>query len=160
MNPKGNFIIRKASLRDLETVVRMRRAMWEAMDYRDKKELDRMDTVYRAWARNMMKRRSLITWLAFNRSGEAVGGGGLWLRPTQPHPGIDKKVQPYLLSMYTEPTFRGNGIGSRIVKEATKWAKLHGHPQVRLHASEMGRHVYAKQGFKRSWEMKLEFKSD
>ncbi len=101
----------------------------------------------------------MIIWLAFNDSGEAVGGGGLWLRPTQPHPGIRQGLEPYLLSMYTKPSFRGKGIGSRIVREARGWARLHRYRQIRLHAAKMGRSIYAKHGFKRTWEMKLEIKN-
>ncbi|MGO9646168.1 MAG: GNAT family N-acetyltransferase [Candidatus Bathyarchaeia archaeon] len=58
--------------------------------------------------------------------------------------------------MYTEPRWRGLGLGSRIVGEAVKWANKNGHADFRLHASSMGRSLYLRQGFKRTWEMKLE----
>ncbi len=79
------------------------------------------------------------------------------MQPVQPRPGYERGVQPYLLSMYTEPAFRGKGVASRIVESAVDWTKKQGYPSLRLHTSEMGRPVYQKLGFKRAWEMKLDF---
>ncbi len=79
------------------------------------------------------------------------------MQPVQPRPGYKRGVQPYLLSMYTEPDFRGRGVASRIVEAAVDWTRAQGYPSVRLHASDMGRRVYQRLGFKRAWEMKLDF---
>jgi GNAT superfamily N-acetyltransferase len=57
--------------------------------------------------------------------------------------------------MYTEPGWRGLGLGSRIIGEAVKWTKRNGYTHLRLHASFRGRSLYLQQGFKRTWEMKL-----
>jgi GNAT superfamily N-acetyltransferase len=58
--------------------------------------------------------------------------------------------------MYTEPEWRRRGLASRLVQEAVKWAKRDGYSEIRLHASSMGRRIYIRQGFKRTWEMKRE----
>ncbi len=78
------------------------------------------------------------------------------MQPAQPEPGANRAIRPYLLSMYTEPAFRGKGVASKIVDEAVKWSKKNSFPRIILHASEKGRSLYAKKGFKRSWEMKLD----
>ena len=65
-------------------------------------------------------------------------------------------VQPYLLSMYTEPDFRRRGVASMVVKEAINWCRKNKYERLMLHASEMGRKVYSQLGFKRTWEMRLD----
>jgi GNAT superfamily N-acetyltransferase len=65
---------------------------------------------------------------------------------------------PYLLSMYTEPGSRGLGVASGVVEKAVEWCRSNGYPQLRLHASKMGRKVYLKHGFERTWEMRRRIK--
>ncbi len=60
------------------------------------------------------------------------------------------------MSMFTEPSFRGKGVASAIVKVAVEWARVNGYASVRLHASEMGQGVYERLGFERLvWLMRL-----
>ena len=95
-------------------------------------------------------------WVAETDEGDAVAGAIVWLRPAASEPGVGHLVQPYLLSMYTEPKWRRLGLASRIVTEAMKWAKSNGYGENRLHATPVGRRIYIRQGFKRTWEMKRE----
>jgi GNAT superfamily N-acetyltransferase len=126
------------------------------MGHGDKSQLDSQDRVYRGWARSRLKTGALVGWVAETREGHVVAGGTLWLRPTVPRPGIKQMVQPYLLSMYTEPKWRGRGLATRVVDEAIGWARKKGYKQILLHASQMGKGVYIHRGFRRTWEMKLE----
>ena len=59
------------------------------------------------------------------------------------------------MSMFTEPSFRGKGVASGIVKAAVEWSRVNGYQLVMLHASEMGRGVYERLGFERLWQMRL-----
>ena len=43
-----------------------------------------------------------------------------------------------------------------VVKEAIKWCRKKGYERLMLHASMMGRGVYRRLGFKRTWEMRLD----
>ena len=160
------FTVRKATLKDLPALVHQRREMWHDLGVKDKNELDMADKVYERWARARMKNETLHAWIAEN-AGRILGGGCLWLQPTQPRPGSNIWPQPvrtgqgsnpmlvpYLLSMYTEPHSRGLGVASGVVEKAVEWCRSNGFPQVRLHASEMGRKVYLKHGFQRTWEMR------
>ncbi len=152
------FAIRPATLRDIDVLVHQRRGMWRDMGVGDKRSLDRADILYRQWARKSLRSGEFRAWLAENSEGKILGGGALWLQPVQPRPGYERGVQPYLLSMYTEKASRGKGVASRIVREAVSWTRKKGYPSLRLHASEMGRGVYSNLGFRRSWEMKMEFR--
>ena len=43
-----------------------------------------------------------------------------------------------------------------VVNEAIGWCRRNKYERLMLHASEMGRKVYSKLGFKRTWEMRLD----
>lgn len=152
---RSRLIVRWCTLRDLDTLVQQRRAMWRDLGIREKSTLDIADRVYRQWARTRLKKEELKAWIVENH--DAVAGGGcLWLRPAQPRPRDATKFQPYLLSMYTSPNFRRRGVASLVVREAINWCKKNGYQRLGLHASETGRKVYQNFGFKRTREMRLD----
>jgi GNAT superfamily N-acetyltransferase len=152
----GLLRVRRATLKDLDVLVHQRRAMWIDLGVQDKPRLDRADKTYRRWIATRLRNHTLVAWVVENRSGRIAGGGCLWVHPIQPNPRRDHMLQPYLLSMYTEPDFRRLGVASIIVGEAIEWSMKQGYGRLMLHASEMGRKVYKKFGFKRTWEMRLD----
>ena len=154
MASRERFTIRPARLNDLATLVQHRRLMWENMGEKDARELRKADKAYRAWARARIRNKTMRGWIVENSETKIVGSGCLWLQPVQPRPGRSKGLQPYLLSMYTMPQYRGKGLASRIVREAVNWTRRNKYDALKLHASEMGRGVYGKLGFVRSWEMR------
>jgi GNAT superfamily N-acetyltransferase len=62
--------------------------------------------------------------------------------------------------MFTEPKFRRRGVATLVVQAAIDWCKNNRYERLMLHASEMGRKVYANFGFKRTWEMRLDLTKD
>lgn len=128
------------------------------MGERDAQRLDAADRVYRRWARARLKTGTLVGWVAETPSRKIVAGGCLWLQPVQPRPGFPGGGQPYLLSLSTDPAHRGRGLARRIVQEAVRWAKKNGYPRMTLHASREGRRIYARLGFSRTWEMRLDLR--
>ena len=153
--------IRKATLRDLEILVAHRRGMWFDMGYKNKAELAAADRIYRRWAKARLKSGELVGFIV-ESAGQIAGSGCVWLQSVQPRPGrpgLKSGGQPYLLSMYTEHPFRGKGVATKIVQESLRWAKSKGFPRMTLHASDMGRSIYEKFGFKQTWEMKLDLTS-
>jgi GNAT superfamily N-acetyltransferase len=147
--------VRRATLKDLPELVHQRRAMWEDLGVKGKAEHDRADQIYGRWIRSRMKNERLVGWIAAKRDGTVAGGGCVWLQEVQPRPHRKGTLQPYLLSMYTEPEFRGKGVASKIVEAAIDWTRKQGYERLQLHASEMGRGVYKRLGFKRTWEMRF-----
>jgi GNAT superfamily N-acetyltransferase len=154
--PTEKLIVRPATLRDLDTLVQQRRAMWTDLGVKDPARHHKADKTYRRWAETRMRNHQLMGWVVQNRKGAIAGGGCLWLQPIQPNPKRTKTLQPYLLSMYTDPDFRRQGVASMIVDKAIEWSRNHGFERLMLHASEMGRTVYKKSGFYRTWEMRLD----
>src|SRR5437879_11536253 len=134
--------IRRARLIDLEHLVSQRRAMGAEIGITDRRELDRADREYRSWGRNGLRNGTLLGWIVEDEKKQVAGSGCLWLQPIQPRPGIRTSFQPYLLSMYTEPSFRGKGVARKIVDEAKRWSKEKRFPQLVVDAVNMRHGVY------------------
>ena len=149
------FLVRRATSRDLEVLVLHRRGMWKDLGITESLALDEADRVYRRWVKSGFRNGHLLGWIVKTKTGVAAGSGCIWLQPTQPRPNRKKQIQPYLLSMYTEPSHRRKGVASRIVKKAVQWCRRNGYSRLTLHTSRNGRALYRKYGFSRSWEMKL-----
>lgn len=145
--------LRRATIRDLDVLVRHRRGMWRDIGGRTEAQLDAADPVYRRWIRGRLKSGACAGFIVEER-GAPAASGVLWVQRSQPRPGWHGTKQGYLLSMYTEPASRGNGYASRIVRASVKWARAEGIDRVTLHASPQGRRIYQKEGFERTWEMR------
>jgi GNAT superfamily N-acetyltransferase len=147
--------LRRATTRDLDVLVRHRRLMWIEIGGVDASDLDDADRTYRRWARVRLASGRLLGWIV-ERGGRAGASGCVWLQEVHPRPGYGGGIQPYLLSMYTEPDERGRGHAARIVDAAMRWSDARGYPRLALHASPAGRGIYERAGFKRTWEMRRE----
>jgi GNAT superfamily N-acetyltransferase len=149
--------LRTTTARDLPTLVRHRRRMWEEIGGRTRAELDRADPAYRRWVVRETRARRFVGFVVEDGRGRAAGSGAVWLQPAQPRPGkLARLRMPYIMSMYTEPDLRGRGVASRIVRAMVRWATSRGYHRVFLHASSAGRPVYAKLGFTDGSEMRLD----
>jgi GNAT superfamily N-acetyltransferase len=127
--------------------------MFEAIHDFSTRELDAADRVYRRWARSRIRSGNLAGFIV-ESAGRPVASGCLWLMDVQPRPGRDESVVAYLLSMFTEPSERGKGHATRIVKAAMAWARERGIATMTLHASKYGESIYKDLGFERTAEMR------
>lgn len=147
--------LRRATLRDLEVLVRHRRAMWVDIGDHTKRELDAADRAYRRWARAQMESGRYAAFILDGPDGSPVASGCVWIMDSHPRPAWAGTKQAYLLSMYTEPRHRGKGCGTRIVREALRFARGRGIQRMTLHAAPKGALIYAREGFKRTHEMRI-----
>lgn len=152
------YRLRRATLEDMDLLVRHRRGMWEEIADFTPEQHDAADRTYRAWARRRLKSGTLVGFIIETTRREPVASGCVWMMPIQPRPGSNTSTAPYILSMYTEHAHRKEGHATRIVREAIRWARARGCNMVVLHASEFGETVYLRQGFTRTREMRLRLK--
>jgi len=145
--------VRRATIDDLDLLVRHRRGMWEAIADLAPKDLEAADRVYRRWARARIRTGRLVGFIV-DRAGAPVASGCVWLMEVQPRPHWKGTTAAYLLSMFTERDHRGEGHATRIVRAATRWTKAQGIPVMLLHASRFGEPIYTREGFQRTTEMR------
>ena len=134
----NRVIIKRATVRDFGILREHRSALHEELRHRTELERRNGDRAYGKLLIGMTRKRRFVGFLAYVDDNIA-GSGCVWLRESTPNP-VRKQLRtyPYLLSMYTIPTFRNKGVATAIIKEAMKWSKSHGHPPLLLHAPDMG----------------------
>lgn len=153
--PQESFHIDTGTLDDLEILVSHRLRMFEEIRPDKKEYLQDFDTVTEKWIARKLNDSNFLAFIAKNDSGTVVGSGCILIKEDQPRPANLRIQVPYLLSMYTEPEFRGKGVGSMIVRKVIEWSKDNGYDRIDLHASPLGRPMYEKFGFTQTNEMRL-----
>jgi GNAT superfamily N-acetyltransferase len=144
---------RPAGPADLDLLVEHRLAMWRAIGTRSPRSIEDHGPVYRRWIRPLLASGRVEAVVA-EVEGRPVGSGALWWMPDHPRPGLNTGVAPYIMSMYTEPEFRGAGMATEIVRRLVVRARKGGALRVILHASDQGRPVYERLGFEATTEMR------
>jgi len=139
----------------MDLLAEHRQKIFDEMDPKNPNQGDVANDPYRDWAKEMMSKRLYHGYIVSTEDGKVAASGCVWLRQVQPSRGRPASMVPYLISMYTAPKFRRKGLASMIVKQAMAWAKKSGYGTMTLHASLAGRKVYAKLGWKRTWEMEV-----
>lgn len=151
-----SITIRLATPDDAEIIYQQRLAMFE--DIRgpfDPDDVAAMEATFVPWVRRGLAEGSYRGWLACAGDGRVIAGGGLivheWMAgPTNPDP-----RRAYIANIYTEPSYRRNGIARRIMQTIVDWCCAEGFKVVSLHASPFGRPLYESLGFEPTNEMRL-----
>src|SRR2546429_9158729 len=79
-------VVRTATGKDLDLLVRHRRLMWEAIADFSIRDHDAADAVYRRWARDRMRSRRFAGFIV-EVGAEPVATGCVWIMDVQPRPG-------------------------------------------------------------------------
>lgn len=144
--------LRAALLADLGTLVAHRLSMWRDIGSRSERSIRAHGPTYRTWARPRLVSGELEGVLA-EVDGRVVASGALWWMPDQPRPALVDRSTPYIMSLYTDPAHRGEGVATAVVTALVRSARRRGASRVTLHASSQGRGVYERLGFEPTNEM-------
>ena len=159
------WTLRKATPKDLPTLVRHRDAMWIEMQRVAPGEHDPTSKAYGKWLLARMKRGTLTGFIiqddgdvASGKPGPVLASGAVWIQDVQPRPGHPLTMWGYILSVYTEPTARRQGLARAIVDACIEHAREAGCTRCCLHASDEGRPLYSQLGFEPTAEMWLDLR--
>jgi GNAT superfamily N-acetyltransferase len=149
------FSIRRATLDDVETIAAHRRSMFFEMGHRDAAALDAMVEAFLPWVRRKMAEEEYLAWLAIAADGSVAAGAGLWIMDWPPHMVGPGSPRGNILSVYTRPDCRRQGLARKLTETAIEWCRTHSISAIVLHGSEDGRALYKALGFKPTNEMRL-----
>lgn len=94
-----------------------------------------------------MKNNEFISWLAFQNK-EIIATSGICFYQIPPSlKNISGKIA-YIMNMYTKPEYRKQGIATNLFIKMIDEAKKSGIKKLVLHATEDGKKIYLKYGFK------------
>jgi len=90
---------------------------------------------------------SFLSWMALE-DGNIVGTSGVTFYILPPNRHCPDGKSAYISNMFTYPAYRGQGIATRLFVMTVDAAAQQGHRNICLKATEMGRPLYEKYGFK------------
>jgi GNAT superfamily N-acetyltransferase len=132
--------------------------MWWDMGRRDETALEWMDAAAREYFSTAVADGSYRGFMAVCGSGEVVGGGGIVISawPGSYHQRAPRRAM--ILNMYVEREYRSRGIARALMVSMIAWCREEDFVRVGLHASDEGRPLYEKLGFKPTNEMNLDLR--
>jgi GNAT superfamily N-acetyltransferase len=137
-----------------------RRAMFEALGSLEAGAGAALEAAIVRYLHRALPGGEFRAWLV-EYDGAPVGGGGVQLRPLVPRPGhLDGQPEGLILSVWTAPDHRRRGLATRIMGAILAWCRSQGVTRVTLHASEEGRGIYERLGFRQTNEMRLDDAGD
>lgn len=104
-----------------------------------------------------------VGWMASpaDRPDVVVAGAGVQQRRILPHPlivGEHRSIadghQAIVLNVFTEPTWRRQGLAAMLMQHVIDWARSSAIETLVLHASDEGRPLYERLGFVQTSEMR------
>ncbi|MBM7634590.1 GNAT family N-acetyltransferase [Geomicrobium sediminis] len=142
------MFIRRATLNDVEGLI----------DIRKKQLIDEgitadqgIDDQLRQFFMDKIESDDLIQWLA-EEQGEIVATSAIVFYQFPPTYTNVSGVKGYITNIYTKPTHRGKGFGTKMLDLAVNEAKERGVHKLWLGASALGRSVYLRYGFEETDE--------
>ena len=149
--------IRPATPADIPHVLQHRKQMFADMGKGTAAELEAMALTTVAYLREAMPAGGYRGWLAESASGRVIAGAGIAIVPWLGSPDDPSSRRGLVINVYTEPEFRRRGIARRLMDTLVEWCREEGFHTISLHASEFGRALYEKIGFRPTNEMRLRF---
>jgi GNAT superfamily N-acetyltransferase len=150
----AQLTFRPATSGDLEVVLHHRREMFREMGGKYRESLPQFESASRRYFETALKDGGYFGLFA-EFSGQIAGGGGVVMADW---PGSPLNLEPrraWLLNIYVEPQHRRQGLAKAITQALIEWCRQNGFGSVALHASEYGRELYEKLGFRPTNEMRL-----
>ena len=147
------FTTRKATAADASLIADHRYAMFAEMSSSDLASLEKMRANFVPWVKRALAADKYVAWIV-EEEGKTVASAGFFELDWPPHrldPAGERRA--YLLNFWVEPVYRRKGLARDLVKEALAESRRRGIRVTALHASDAGRKVYEKMGFKTTNEM-------
>ena len=153
-----DYTVRQATLADADVLVAHRAAMFADMGVAHDPALEER---FRTWLVQMMPSGVYRAWLAQladpgarphsgDSRGDIIGGGGITIIPWPPGPQYTGGKLAFVYNVYTEPHYRGRGIGRTVMETIHGWCRENGISSIALNASEFGRPLYDALGYRLS----------
>lgn len=142
--------IRKAELKDIERLIKMR---WDfTVEYDVSGKINESEYIHfqkecETFLVNAINGQRWIIWVA-ETNGEIVSHIYLELIQKVPRPGRITNPFVYMTNVYTVEEYRGNGIGSRLISHVNSWTMEMKYEFIMVWPSEESIEFYKSNGYK------------
>ena len=146
--------LRSATPDDLQIILHHRREMFREMGGEYQRQLEQFDSASQQYFSAALQDHSYFGLLG-ETGGKIVAGGGVIIAQWPGSPLNFAPQRAWIVNIYVEPEHRRQGFARVIIEALIHWCKENGFQSVALHASEYGRSLYEKLGFRSTNEMRL-----
>ncbi|HEX6880571.1 MAG TPA: GNAT family N-acetyltransferase [Terriglobales bacterium] len=147
------YTTRLATPGDAPAIAEMRRQMFLDMGKPDDERMQKLVATFVPWVAKRIVNGTYMGWIVEGSDGAIVGGAGLLLVDWPPHFRDPNTTRGYILNVWTHPDHRRKGIAHDLMQVIMAEACQRGIRVLTLHASDEGKAVYEKLGFRQSREM-------
>jgi GNAT superfamily N-acetyltransferase len=148
--------LRHATVADAPLITQHRHLMFADNHFTPEARYAEMDVAFEPWVREHLADNTYIGLLLEDEVTRTVlAAAGIYMLPFPPHWMHDEPIRAYLLNFYTAPEARGHGYAKQLVQACINESLKRGATVITLHASQFGRPIYEKFGFKPTTEMML-----
>ncbi|WP_237179155.1 GNAT family N-acetyltransferase [Paenibacillus sp. MMS18-CY102] len=105
-----------------------------------------MDETFRSYFESSLLDKSLVVWVT-EGDGAVVSSVCFCICRLAPHFDNPSGLVAYMANVFTIPSYRRQGIGSKLISEAMGDLKAQGIRKILLHSSDMARPMYESLGF-------------
>ena len=164
----SRFAIRLATAADAALIARHRARMFQDMGQVPAHLFDEFLARCEERLQAMFEAKEYVGWFARpnEEPDKVIAGAGVQLRMVLPHPFGDPESgftmaegrQAIIINVFTEPEWRRRGAAKLLLEGIIAWARAQRLDSLVLHASQEGRALYERVGFKASREMRLDWR--
>lgn len=142
-------IYRKATIADLDELVRLRIEFLREVQAADTRQYseEELKISLRDYLLKSIQNNEFVAWLALFNDEVVATSGLCFFQITPGFTLIDGKIA-YILNIYTLPNWRGKGVGKQTFNYILQEAINRGYKRISLHATDEGRPIYEKFGFR------------
>ncbi len=115
----------------------------------DQKTVDELKQANKKYFKAAFKEKSFAAWVA-KEGGKIIATSGLCFYKIPPNNSCPNGKAAYIQNMYTKPEYRKKGIAKALFSKIIDEAKTWGCSKVLLNATDAGKPLYEKFGFKES----------
>lgn len=143
-----NFDFKKATFNDVDELARIRSIfLLESNDVCTEDDRLKLEQANRSYFQKSLLDASFVAWLALKNE-RIVATSGLSFSLVPPSYSCPDGKVAYIMNMFTFPEYRKNGLGTKLFKLITDEAIKKGYKKLTLNATDMGKPLYERYGFK------------
>ena len=141
-----SFAIREGRLDEVEQLVALRCAMFEAMGTQED-AIERVAMASQRYFAEEMPSGRFRVWVCLDDAGDPIASIGLVVHSVPPGPLNSVGKVGYIMNLVTMPDWRRQGIARALLTHVLDVLRAEGVPIASLHASSDGRTLYEELGF-------------
>lgn len=145
---KEKLLIRQADLNDLDLLIKNRLKFLDEVPGQEhiQQDVEILEKSLRDYFSCAITGKTFVAFIA-EYEGIVASAGGLVIRYQPGNYTVPMGKTGYILSMYTLPEYRKNGLGSMIFEKLIEYGKSVNIEKFELHATNDGEPIYRKYGF-------------